>query len=263
MHPDEESNHTMNKKAVLSQAAFEAFTEHEIEMLEKAIPLASYSEADGDDFRHSPVVICETEKDCSYWRAQISEWYRYAELLHLSAPKHFPKNAKLFNPAPLMITSVASCILSTVPAVSSQPIKKDKILKMLNNQLKAVMRNPRLVDMGADVEIRRSIEEFSSREEEKYRVRRSGYTCLRATLAMEDGTQRLQVVPHRGLFLFSSSDTPVKFKRSRENSRNRVSAYDRITPIPCPTGLVGEIYSQSDVDRAMAEVKAEFKKSRD
>lgn len=243
-------------KDQLSHATYNALMECENDIIEKAAAVAVFHEVDEGGFEISPVVILESEKELTYWTKKIQTWHRYAKMLQLAAPSQFPENSRLFNPAPLIVTGVDSCLLANVEAVSSQPIKKERILKMLKNQLSIIQRNKRLLDLGEDVEIKNAIQYFSSRNEENYRLRRTGYTCLRATLTMSDGSRPLQMVPHRGLFLYSGKpDTPVKFSRASEGSKPRQSAFDLLTPIPHSIGLVGELYAQSEVDRAKAEME--------
>lgn len=242
-------------KDQLSHATYNALMECENNIIEKAAAVAVFHETDESGFEFSPIVIIESEKDLGYWNKKIQEWHRYAQMLQLAAPSKFPKNSRLFNPAPLIVTGVESCLLANVEAVSSQPIKKERILKILKSQLSIIQRNKRLMDMGEDVEIKDAIQYFSSRNEENYRLRRTGYTCLRTTLTMSDGSRPLQMVPHRGLFLYSGNpDVPVKFSRANEGSKPRQSAFDLLTPIPHSIGLVGDLYAQSEVDRAKAEM---------
>lgn len=243
-------------KDQLSHATYNALMECENNIIEKAAAVAVFHETDESGFEISPIVIIESEKELTYWDKKIKEWHRYAQMLQLAAPSKFPKNSRLFNPAPLIVTGVESCLLANVEAVSSQSINKERILKILKKQLSTIQRNKRLMDMGEDVEIKAAIQYFSSRNEENYRLRRTGYNCLRTTLTMSDGSRPLQMVPHRGLFLYSGNpDVPVKFSRANEGSKPRQSAYDLLTPISYSVGLVGNLYAQSDVDRAKATME--------
>lgn len=251
----------MSEPKVLPQDAYTALTEHEISFIDSAVECAVYTREDeGDGFAHSPIVICKNDDDAAHWQYQVMEWNRLAEAMHLSCPKQVPRTSKLITPLPQFIEGAVSCTLTLYSPISSQAITKEYILDKLYTQLQYSKDRPRMVSKGlalAPETLAKEIESLENSKETRYRLRRSGYQSIRLYLQMSNGDMLTKHVSHRGIVLYSGSpDKPTSFSFATSQRNPRKSVYDLIKPIQCSAGLVGDIYLQSDIDKATKAAKA-------
>ncbi|MGL5432487.1 MAG: hypothetical protein ACRDBJ_06375 [Plesiomonas shigelloides] len=257
----------MSEQKVLPQDAYTALTEHEISFIDSAVECAVYTREDeGDGFAHTPIVICTDEKQAEHWRQRVAKWNQLAEALHLSSPKRFPRTSTLMTPIPQVIEGVASCTLSMYSPVSSQAITKEYLLGKLRAQLRYSIDRPRLVArelIASPDAIQKEIDSLEASKETRYRLRRSGYQSVRLFLQMSNGDVLNKHVSHRGMVLYSGDPSkPTAFSMSTAQRNARRSVYDMIKPIQCSAGLVGDIYLQSDIDRATKALRAETAKKK-
>lgn len=240
-----------------AQQAFIAFTQCETKLIDDAVSCAVAYKTDPGGFGYQPLVICKTQAEWDEWSARVEEWHHLADELSTSAPNHYPKKSKIFNPAPLMFRGVSACRLIETPATSSQRMTKAQILKMLNIKLRIASRSKVAQDIEFLERIKRDIEFFERSSDQIYRLRRDGYVCQRAILTIGDDISPKNM-NHRGMFLYSGhDDKPVEFKDGHDRSYTRSpTVYDLLSPIDTVLNTVGAVYSQRAVDEMNAKMKA-------
>lgn len=191
---------------------YEQFKELKKDIEEKALEQAAYYEK-REDTKCRPLVVIKDDAEFEVWKNAIERFKELAKALCEGDPVRFKPNAKIFNPAPLLLDNVYRCEIRESDAISQRKIKKELMVKRMKNLLEAEkFKSHSSGDHSKITLIQEQLEKMENDDDEFYLVRAGGYKDIRLLIHYNEKYEE----PEK--YNLSYTGAFIRPQKGRENS---------------------------------------------
>lgn len=209
-----------------------------------------------ETIKRRPIVCISSPEQRKAILNNITKWKIARDRLNSISPERFPLSSALFNPEPKIIGNVSSAQVYINSAVNSRLYPAKTLLSRLEKMRKSLINKVKSDAFDSILEsIDKEIEYFTINQNEKFRLRSSGYTEVIVTIVHADKTEERCKASEIGTFLYPPANKTVRLYQPDEKPQDgirqkRISIYDDIYPINTVLPLTGKLYLESELVNA-------------